>query len=121
MSEFLLDSSSEHLTVIIAVACRGGADGATAPGIQSGGIQRSGVQRLLDARGQRGSQMPSKIFCIPLVKFLTTFFSRSPKFFTFFASVVKFHENSLLRCPTTSSSPSDDIFKLLFWSFTYIF
>src|SRR6218665_1042589 len=27
--------------------------------------------------------MPSKILCIPLAKFLTTFFSRSPKFFTF--------------------------------------
>src|SRR6218665_2336248 len=34
----------------------------------------SGVQRLLDARGQRGSWMPSKIFCIPLAKFLTTLF-----------------------------------------------
>src|SRR6218665_3195397 len=43
--------------------------------------------------------MPSKIFCIPLAKFLTTFFSRSPKFFPFFASVVKFHENSPLGCP----------------------
>src|SRR6218665_1808913 len=57
----------------------------------------SGVQRLLDARGQRGSWMPSKIFCIPLSKFL--FFSRSPKLFTFFASVVKVHDNSLLGCP----------------------
>src|SRR6218665_2054890 len=43
--------------------------------------------------------MPSKIFCIPLAKFLTTFFSRSPKFFTFFASVVKFHENSFPGSP----------------------
>ena len=34
----------------------------------------SSVQRLLDARGQRGSRMPSKIFYIPLAKFLTTFF-----------------------------------------------
>src|SRR6218665_1142951 len=34
----------------------------------------SGVQRLLDARGQRGSWMPSKIFSIRLAKFLTTFF-----------------------------------------------
>src|SRR6218665_1578263 len=59
-------------------------------------VENSGVQRLLDARGQRGPWMPSKIFRIPLAKFLTTFFSRSPKFFTFFASVVKFHENSLL-------------------------
>src|SRR6218665_3654114 len=59
----------------------------------------SGVERLLDARGQRGSWMPSKIFCIPFAKFLTTFFNRSPKFFTLFASVVKFHENSLLGCP----------------------
>src|SRR6218665_2451079 len=59
----------------------------------------SGVQRLLDARGQRGSWMPSKIFCIPFAKFLTTFFSRSPKFLTFFASVIKFQENSLLGCP----------------------
>src|SRR6218665_1031238 len=37
-------------------------------------LLNSGVQRLLDARGQRGSWMPSKIFCIPLAKFLTTFF-----------------------------------------------
>src|SRR6218665_173937 len=59
----------------------------------------SGVQRLLDARGQRGSWMPSKIFFIPLAKFLTTLFSRSPKLFHFFASVVKFHENSLLGGP----------------------
>src|SRR6218665_105626 len=59
----------------------------------------SGVQRLLDARGQSGSWMLSKILCIPLVKFLTTFFSRSPKFFTFFASVINFHENSFLGCP----------------------
>src|SRR6218665_3827142 len=58
-----------------------------------------GVQRLSDARGQRGSWVPSKIFCISLAKFLTTFFSRSPKFFTFFVSVVKFNENSLLGCP----------------------
>src|SRR6218665_991674 len=33
----------------------------------------SGVQRLLDNRGQRGSWMPSKIFCIPFAKFLTIF------------------------------------------------
>src|SRR6218665_227879 len=78
----------------------------------------SGVQRLLDARGQRGSWMPSKIFCIPLAKFLTTFFSRSPKFFTFFASVVKFHENSPLGCPPVlHHAPGNDIFLLLFWSF----
>jgi len=36
---------------------------------------RSGVQRQLDARGQRGSWMPSKIFSIRHAKFLTTFFS----------------------------------------------
>src|SRR6218665_2977847 len=47
----------------------------------------------------RGSWMTSKIFCIPLAQFLTTLFSRSPKFVTFFASIVKFHENSLLGCP----------------------
>src|SRR6218665_2428302 len=34
----------------------------------------SGVQRLLDARGQRGSWMPSKIVSIRLAKFLTIFF-----------------------------------------------
>src|SRR6218665_473616 len=33
----------------------------------------SGVQRLLDAWGQRGSWMPSKIFYIRPAKFLTTF------------------------------------------------
>src|SRR6218665_1660641 len=60
--------------------------GAFAYDIVHMGRKGSGVQRLLDARGQRSSWMPSKIFCIPFVKFLTTFFSRSPKFFTFFAS-----------------------------------
>src|SRR6218665_2906060 len=56
--------------------------------------------------------MPSKICCIPFAKFLTTLFSRSPKFFTFFASVVKFHENSLLLgCPPSAvSCPGNDIF-----------
>src|SRR6218665_2362118 len=34
----------------------------------------SGVQRLLDARGQRGSWMPSKIFSIHPAKFQTNFF-----------------------------------------------
>ena len=34
----------------------------------------SGVQRLLDARGQRGSWMPSKIVSIRLAKFLTIFY-----------------------------------------------
>src|SRR6218665_1939604 len=65
--------------------------------------------------------MPSKIFCIPLTKFLTTFFSRSPKFFPFFASVVKFHENSLLGCPPVLHHAPVTAFLLLFWSFTYIF
>ena len=38
-------------------------------------------------------------------------FSRSPNFFTFFVSVVKFHENSLLGCPPSAAScPSNDIF-----------
>src|SRR6218665_2989123 len=49
----------------------------------------SGVQRLLDARGQRGSWMPSKIFSIRAAKFLTNFF----------LSVVKFQDNSLPGCP----------------------
>src|SRR6218665_4087168 len=66
--------------------------------------------------------MPSKIFCIFLAKFLTTFFSRSPKFFTLFASVVKFHENSLLGCPppVLHHAPVTTFFTS-FWSFTYIF
>src|SRR6218665_325556 len=34
----------------------------------------NGMQRLLDARGQRGSWMPSKIFSIHPAKFQTTFF-----------------------------------------------
>src|SRR6218665_12856 len=54
--------------------------------------------------------MPSKIFCIPLAKFLTTFFSRSRKFFTFFASVVKFHENSLLAWMPPSAAPVTTFF-----------
>src|SRR6218665_2968759 len=65
--------------------------------------------------------MPSKIFCIPLAKFLTTFFSRSPKFFTLFASVVKFHENSLLGCPPVLHHAPVTTFFTSFWSFTYIF
>src|SRR6218665_1253802 len=44
----------------------------------------SGVQRLLYARGQRGSWMPSKIFSIRLATFLTNFFSHLlSKFVTF--------------------------------------
>src|SRR6218665_4015930 len=59
--------------------------------------------------------MSSKLFCIPFAKFLTTFFSRSPKWFTFFASVVKFHENSLLGCPPSAAScPGNDIFLFFF-------
>jgi len=43
------------------------------------------------------------------------FFSRSPKFFTFFASVVKFHETSLLGCPpSAASSPGNDFFNFFF-------
>src|SRR6218665_2151517 len=43
------------------------------------------------------------------------FFSRSPKFFTFFASVVKFHENSLLGCsPSAASCPGNNIFYFFF-------
>src|SRR6218665_299348 len=40
---------------------------------QNSFIATSGVQRLLDARGQRGSWMPSNI-SIRLLKFLTTSF-----------------------------------------------
>ena len=42
----------------------------------------SGVQRLLDARGQRGSWMPSKIFSIHHAKFQTTFFYQLSNFKT---------------------------------------
>src|SRR6218665_1564422 len=42
---------------------------------------------------------PRKYFVFLLQNFSRPFFSRSPKFFTIFASVVKFHENSLLGCP----------------------
>ena len=82
----------------------------------------SGMQRLLDARGQRGSWIPSKIFVFLSQNFWRPFYSRSPKFFTFFASVVKFHENSLLGCPPMlHHAPVTTFFLLPFWSFTYIF
>src|SRR6218665_1469673 len=54
--------------------------------------------------------MSSKLFCIPFAKFLTTFFSRSPKFFTFFSSVVQIHENSLLDAPSAASCPVTTFF-----------
>src|SRR6218665_3531542 len=75
----------------------------------------SGVQRLLDARGQRGSWMPSKIFSIPLAKFLTTFFSRSPTFFTFSHQLSNFTRiRSLDAPPSVASCPSNDIFNFFF-------
>src|SRR6218665_729505 len=42
----------------------------------------SGVQRLLAARGQRGSWIPSKIFSIRPAKFLTPFFYQLSNFRT---------------------------------------
>src|SRR6218665_2243300 len=71
----------------------------------------SGVQRLLDARGHRGSWMPSKIISIHPAKFRTTFFS-----------VVKFQDNSLSGCPLPCCiMPRDRYFSLHFLPFTYIF
>src|SRR6218665_2876314 len=66
---------------------------------------------MLDARGQRGSWMPSNIFYFLVVrqnfsnsshKISDDLFSHLRKFFSnfpFFASVFKFQENSLLGCP----------------------
>src|SRR6218665_3951705 len=77
----------------------------------------SGVQRLLDARGQRGSWMASKIFSIRSAKFLTTFFYQLSNFrtihsldapsravTTFFSSLFAiylqlFYKNWPLGCP----------------------
>src|SRR6218665_2411291 len=84
-------------------------------------LPNSGVQRLLDTRGQRGSWMPSKIFRIPLAKFLTTLFSRSPKFFTFSHQLSNFTRIRSLDAPPSAASCPGNIFSLLFWSFTYIF
>src|SRR6218665_4182021 len=66
----------------------------------------SGVQRLLDARGQRGSWMPSKIFSIRPDKFLTTFLS-----------VVKFITIRSLDDPSRAAScPGNDIFLFIFFA-----
>src|SRR6218665_1052106 len=74
----------------------------------------SGVQRLLDARGQRGSWMPSKIFCIHDDPFLVVHLNEA-KSFTFFASVVKFHENSLLGFPPVlHHAPVTTFFNFIF-------
>src|SRR6218665_3673706 len=86
-------------------------------------IHSSGVQRLLDSRGQRGSWMPSKIFCIPLAKFLTTFFLVVHLNFSPFS-----HQLSNLTRIRSLDAPPPVLhhapvmtFLLLFWSFTYIF
>src|SRR6218665_1267732 len=59
----------------------------------------SGVQRVLDARGQRGSWMPTnkKIICYRFIsqKFLT-FFSRLSQFYLNFYFTFKIHHQKLL-------------------------
>src|SRR6218665_2739570 len=73
----------------------------------------SGVQRLLDARGQLTRFLDAlENILYSSRKISEDLFSRSPKFFTSFASVVKFHENSLLPWmpPSAASCPGNDIF-----------
>src|SRR6218665_3644221 len=63
-------------------------------------VSSSGVQRLLDARGQRGSWMPSNIFySSPKISY--DLFSLLPNFSHFFASVLKFKKVApLMPSPT---------------------
>src|SRR6218665_2342682 len=76
----------------------------------------SGVQRLLVARGQRASWMPSnffkevpsKILSIRLAKFLTTSFSHLPKFFTLSRKFAPW------MAPRAASCPGNDIFLFFF-------
>jgi len=95
----------------------------------------SGVQRPLNARGQRGSWMPSKIFSIHLGKFLTTFFYSSTKifpirllislnylskFFTFSHQLSNFTKIRSLDGPQCCIMPRQRHFSLLLLIFTYI-
>ena|SRR6218665_3910567 len=80
----------------------------------------SGVQRLLDARDQRGSWIPSKIFCIRLLKFLTTFLLVIySKFLTFSHQLSNFTIIRFLAAPPSAAScPGNDIF--LFFLVIYL-
>jgi len=84
----------------------------------------SGVQRLLDARGQQGSWMPSiffqisplKVFSIRLAKFLTTFFLLVT-FWHQFSNFTKIHS---LDAPPVLHAPITTFFSLfLVMTFTY--
>ena len=77
-------------------------------------IGLSGVQRLLDARGQRGSWMPSKIFSIHPAKFQMTIFYQLSNFSTI---------RSLDAPSRAASCPGNDIFLFIFFhlpTFFYI-
>src|SRR6218665_3709089 len=70
------------------------------------------MQRLLDARGQQGSWMPSKIFYIRPAKFLTTFFYQLSNFRTI---------RSLDAPSRAASCPSNDIYLFIFCHLPTIF
>src|SRR6218665_2337130 len=70
------------------------------------------MQRLLDARGQQGSWMPSKIFYIRPAKFLTTFFYQ----------LLNFRTIRSLDAPSRAAScPGNDIFLFIFCHLPTIF
>ena len=75
----------------------------------------SGVQRLLDARGRRGSWMPSKIFSIRPAKFLTTFFLViCTKFLDYLQHFLHFTKIPSLDAPSAASCPCNDICLFIF-------
>ena len=91
----------------------------------------SGLQRLLDARSQWGSWMPSKIwkhflfvpenfwrpflvFQIHVLKFLTTFFSHFPKIFTFSHQLSNFTKIHPFEAPSAASWTGNNIFLFFF-------
>src|SRR6218665_1584949 len=81
-------------------------DNDTNPHLVSGPfLWTSGVQRLLDARSQRGSWMPSKIFSIHPAKFQTTFFYQLSNFRTI---------RSLDTPSRAASCPGNNIFLFIF-------
>ena len=99
-------------------------------------MSTSGMQRLLDARGQRGSWMPSKIFFIrlfipqnfwrPFLVVHLNFSNSSPKivlttFFTFSHQLSNFTKIRSLDAPLVLHHALVTTFFSSFLSFTYIF
>ena len=82
----------------------------------------SGVQKLLDALGQQGSWMPSKIFSIIWpAKFLITFVLVSPNFSLFCISCHISRKFAAWMPPSAASCPGNEHFSVLFLVLRKIF